>query len=102
MRREALRSAQVVLKMRRKKLIDASDIDSARLVAAVTKVKDSLPSRRGEIYQVCLMVLRAAKVPEEQSADASSTSKKRQQPESSASGSVAKKQAAGASMSKGS
>jgi len=61
-RREALRGLKVALRARAKQQTGIAPMPEAaagRIAATVTKVRDALPARHGEVYQLCLHVLRS-------------------------------------------
>jgi hypothetical protein len=93
MRREVLRSLVVLLRAKHKKggrhqsSSAAVPMEIAREVrTSVKKVRDALPARRGEVYQLCLHVLRALGGPKKEGSEdeklgrTSSPSAKRERP----------------------
>jgi hypothetical protein len=74
MRREVLRSLVVLLKARHKKgqrhasnaAPPLSEEIARKIGLSIKKVRDGLPHRRGEVYQLCLHVLRALNAPKKE------------------------------------
>mmetsp|Transcript_74542 Transcript_74542/g.161235 ORF Transcript_74542/g.161235 Transcript_74542/m.161235 type:complete len:1363 (+) Transcript_74542:143-4231(+) len=63
LKREALRGTRAYLRVRGKQAKAApNEALTKRICKVVAKVRDSLPSRRGELYQHCLHILRTLKV----------------------------------------
>jgi len=68
MRREVLRCLTVLLRVKQKKnnrQHGVPDEKTRRIVKAVTKVRDALPARHGEVFQLCLHVLRSISGPKQ-------------------------------------
>merc|ERR1711972_484915 len=64
-RRETLRALKAVLRVRPKEgssVVSSSDA-AKKIVASARKVRDALPARHGEVYQLCLHVVRALQPP---------------------------------------
>mmetsp|Transcript_105544 Transcript_105544/g.340035 ORF Transcript_105544/g.340035 Transcript_105544/m.340035 type:complete len:1371 (-) Transcript_105544:81-4193(-) len=61
LRREGLKGLKAAMKTRtrRGETAAATDDIAKRMVKVATKVRDALPARRGEVYQLCLHVLRS-------------------------------------------
>merc|ERR1711972_1139909 len=64
-RRETLRALKAVLRVRPKdgsSVVASSDV-AKTIAASARKVRDALPARHGEVYQLCLHVVRALQPP---------------------------------------
>merc|ERR1711972_707105 len=64
-RRETLRALKAVLRVRPKEgsSVVASSVAAKTIAASARKVRDALPARHGEVYQLCLHVVRALQPP---------------------------------------
>jgi len=62
LRREALKGTRAYLRVIQKSSAAPNEALTKRICKVVAKVRDSLTSRRGEVYQLCLHILRSLKV----------------------------------------
>merc|ERR1711972_691600 len=70
-RRETLRALKAVLRVRPKEgsSVVASSDAAKTIATSARKVRDALPARHGEVYQLCLHVVRALQPPKPASGD---------------------------------